>query len=377
MIGRRAVEQRSPGSAGPPPDKRTGLYPRTRAVVRVLPALLIVAGVFYDVLTPQYFTAAPFLSAASLVAAPLLSLGATVWTGVAGTAAMALVTVRFAVDASGITEIATVATVACLAVVINRLVSLGNARLASAHEIAEAAQRAVLPEPAARTGGLDLAVRYVAAQTDALIGGDLYAVQDTPHGVRLVVGDVRGKGMGAVAAVAVVIGAFREAAEQESTLEGVAQRLERSLMREGVRRDSVEVFEGFITAVLAEIPHGAQRVRLVNRGHPGPLLLRGDGTVRTLAAAEPALPLGMGDLGAWPDRAQEEEFPGGAMLLFHTDGLSEARDGRGVFFDPAARLSGRRFAGPDALLAEVVDDVFRYTGGGGTDDMALLAVRRP
>jgi serine phosphatase RsbU (regulator of sigma subunit) len=356
--------------------ERTASYQRT--LVRALPALLIVAGVCYDLLTPQDFTAAPFFTAAALIAASLFSFGATVWTGILATAGMALVHLRFAFDAGAATEVLTVATAAVLAVGINRLVGRGNARLATAREIAEAAQWAVLPEPAARIGGLEIAARYEAAQEGAFIGGDLYAVQDTPHGVRLLVGDVRGKGMGAVAVVAVLIGAFREAAEQESTLEAVAQRLERALARGGVRRDTIELVEDFTTAVLAEIPHGTPVVRLVNRGHPGPLLLYGDGEVRTLAAAEPALPLGTGELGTWPDRAQEEEFPGGAMLLFHTDGLSEARDRRGVFFDPARRLSGRVFPGPDALLAAVLDDVLRHTGGGGaTDDMALLAVRRP
>ena len=152
-----------------------------------------------------------------LIAAPLFSLAATVWTGVAATAGMALVHLRFAFDAGAVTEVLTVATAAVLAVGINRLVGRGNARLATAREIAEAAQRAVLPEPAERIGGLEIAARYEAAQEGAFIGGDLYAVQDTPHGVRLVVGDVRGKGMGAVAVVAVLIGAFREAAEQEAT----------------------------------------------------------------------------------------------------------------------------------------------------------------
>ncbi|WAU85902.1 PP2C family protein-serine/threonine phosphatase [Streptomyces sp. Qhu-G9] len=375
MAGRREVEKWAPGPVEP--ERRTVSYAHTRTLVRLLPALLIAAGVCYDLLSPKDFTAAPFFTAAALVAAPLFSLGATVCTGIVGTAAMALVHLRFAFDVGAVTEVVTVGTVAGLAIVINRLVSLGNARLASAREIAEAAQRAVLPEPAGRIGGLDIAARYVAAQADAFIGGDLYAVQDTPHGVRLVLGDVRGKGMGAVGTVAVVIGAFREAAEHEATLEAVAQRLERALAREGVRRDSVEIFEGFTTAVLAEIPHGAQVVRLVNRGHPGPLLLHGDGTVRTLAAADPSLPLGMGELGGRPDRAQEEALPGGAVLLLHTDGLSEARDERGVFFDPVGQLSGRVFAGPDELLDELVDDVHRYTGGRSTDDMALLAVRRP
>jgi serine phosphatase RsbU (regulator of sigma subunit) len=85
----------------------------------------------------------------------------------------------------------------------------------------------------------------------------------------------------------------------------------------------------------------------------------------------------MGELDGRPDRAQEEALPGGAVLLLHTDGLSEARDERGVFFDPVRQLSGRVFTGPDELLDELVDDVHRYTGGRSTDDMALLAVRRP
>jgi serine phosphatase RsbU (regulator of sigma subunit) len=85
----------------------------------------------------------------------------------------------------------------------------------------------------------------------------------------------------------------------------------------------------------------------------------------------------MGDLGTWPDRASETEFPSGATLLLHTDGLSEARDAQGTFYDPAARLAGRMFSGPDPLLAALTAEVRRHTGGRTTDDMALLAVRRP
>ena len=356
-------------------DARGVSYVRT--LVRALPALLIVGGVCYDLLTPPAFTAVPFFTVAPLVAAPLFSLAATARTGLLAVAAVALAHLRGDFDAGAVTELATVAAVAVLAVVINRLARRSDERLASAREIAEAAQRAVLPEPAERIGGLDIAVRYEAAHAGAFIGGDLYTVQDTPHGLRLVVGDVRGKGMGAVAAVAVVIGAFREAAEHEATLEAVAQRLERALAREGTRREGIDTFEGFITAVLAEIPHADGIVRLVIRGHPAPLLLHDDGALRPLAAEDPTLPLGLGELGVWPDRAQEAPFPSGSTLLFYTDGVSEARDKHGVFYDPAARLAGRTFRDPHALLATLVADVVRHTGGGATDDMALLAVRRP
>ncbi|MFC8414444.1 PP2C family protein-serine/threonine phosphatase [Streptomyces coelicoflavus] len=362
--------------SGPPPRRRTGYG---RAFVHALPVLLIAVAILYDIFTPRYFTAGPLYTAAPLVAAPLYSRRGTALTGVAVVVSVIGLQIGKGVIhyVDSLTELITIATVAVLAVLVNGMVRRSSERLVSVREIAEAAQRAVLPEPAGRIGGFEIAVCYEAAQADAFIGGDLYAVQDSARGVRLIVGDVRGKGMGAVAAVAVVIGAFREAAEQEATLEAVAQRLERALAREGTRRDGLDAFEGFTTALLAELPHGDGTVRIVNRGHPPPLLLYSDGTLDTLPARESALPLGMGDLGVWPDRAEEADFPGGATLLLYTDGLTEARDARGEFYDPQTRLAGRVFRHPVTLLDTLAEDVRRHSGGGMADDMALLAVRRP
>ncbi|MCL7430055.1 PP2C family protein-serine/threonine phosphatase [Streptomyces sp. YS415] len=350
-----------------------------RTFVRLLPLLLIAGGVLYDVVTPRGFTAIPFFTAAPLVAAPFCALSGTVAVGAVSLIAAYAVHIRwgFGMDADTVTEVLTVVTVAVLAVALNRVVRRGDLRLAIQREIAVATQRAVLPEPMERLGGYEIAARYEAAQADAYIGGDLYAVQDSAYGVRVVVGDVRGKGMGAVAAVAVVVGAFREAAEQEPGLEAVARRLERALVREGSRRDGIDAVEGFTTAVLAELPHGDGPVRVVNRGHPPPLLLHPDGTVRPLRAREPALPLGMSDLGDWPDRVDEAPFPPGTTLLLHTDGLSEARNAQGVFFDPERRLDGRVFRDPGALIRALAEEVRVHCGGGMADDMALLAVRRP
>ncbi|WP_329622161.1 serine/threonine-protein phosphatase [Streptomyces sp. NBC_01255] len=375
-------------------EGRPGPYGGARRFLRALPPLIIVGGVVFDLSTPATYTAAPLFSAAPLIAAPFFSTLTTLLTGIAAVLASVGLHVYngTATEIPALTEVFTVVTVSALALLVNRVVRRSGERLASARVIAETAQKAVLPTPAERIGGLQCAARYEAAQADAFIGGDLFAVQDTPHGVRLVVGDVRGKGMEAVEAVAVVIGAFREAAEQEVSLEGVAQRLERALAREGTRRDGLDAFEGFTTAVLAEIPRAdgtgggegdargegdAGSVRVVNRGHPPPLLLYADGKLDVLDPAEPALPLGMGELAAWPDRAEERPYPPGATLLFYTDGLSEARDAEGVFYDPASRLAGRIFPGPEELLDALVDDVRLHTGGGSTDDMALLALSRP
>ncbi|MCX5199873.1 serine/threonine-protein phosphatase [Streptomyces sp. NBC_00237] len=370
-------------ASGGPGDGRSGVPQesgrKTRRFVRALPALMIVGGIFFDALTPDDFTSSPLFAAAPLVAAPFFSLANTGLTAVASI--LAVLGLRVADDEMttvvAVTELVTVLTVSVLAILINRVVRRSGRQLASVRVIAEAAQRAVVPTPSDRIGGLEIAARYEAAEADAFIGGDLFAVQDTPYGVRLVVGDVRGKGLEAVEAVAVVVGAFREAAETEGSLEGVAQRLERALEREGTRRDGLDALEGFTTAVLAEIPRGEGVVRLVNRGHPEPLLLYADGELDVLEPEEFALPLGMGDLGDWPDRAREFTYPPGSTLVFYTDGLSEARDQAGVFYDPAVRLRRSLFPGPEAVLDALTSDVRVHTGGKQTDDMALLAVGRP
>ncbi|MFD7260740.1 PP2C family protein-serine/threonine phosphatase [Streptomyces sp. NPDC059874] len=369
-LGRHGDEGDRAGGAG------NGVVAR---LLRGLPGVLIGLGLVFDLTTPPSFTGSTFFSAAPLVAAPLLTLRGAALIGVLASLGVFLLHVHHGTSwkVEALTELATVVTVSGLAILINRVVRRSGERLASAREIAEAAQRAVLPTPAERIAGLSVSARYEAAQADAFIGGDLYAVQDTPYGVRLAVGDVRGKGLGAVEAVAVVLGAFREAAETEPTLEAVAQRLERALAREGARRDSLDAVEGFTTCVLGEIPPGAGLLRLLNRGHPEPLLLHANGELAVLAPAEPALPLGMGELGGWPDAAQQWAFPAGTTLLLYTDGLTEARNVAGDFYDPASRLRGRIFPGPEELLGALSSDVRRHTGGGATDDMALLAVGRP
>ncbi|MFE9727546.1 PP2C family protein-serine/threonine phosphatase [Streptomyces sp. NPDC005794] len=351
---------------------------RARQFVRVLPALMICAGVILDLVTPSAVTAVPLFAAAPLIAAPFFSLAGTVRVAVISILVVLAIRVwdGLLTDVVPVTDLLTLVTVAVLSLVINRVVRRGNEQLASARVIAETAMRAVLPTPEDRIGGLLVAARYEAAQADEFVGGDLYAVANTPYGVRLVLGDVRGKGLDAVAAVAVVIGAFREAAEQELSLEGVVQRLERALARENSRRGGLDSMEGFVTAVLAEIPAGSDTMRVVNRGHPEPLVLHADGALDVVSPTVPALPLGMG-LDVWPDRSDEWSLPAGAMFLAFTDGLSEARDAKGAFYDPADRLRGRLFPGPEELLSALTDDVRLHTGGRSTDDLALLAVGRP
>ncbi|MEV7024778.1 PP2C family protein-serine/threonine phosphatase, partial [Kitasatospora sp. NPDC093558] len=224
-----------------------------------------------------------------------------------------------------------------------------------------------------------VAACYRAAQTQALIGGDAYAVQETPYGVRLMIADVRGKGLPAVATVSVLLGAFRENAARASDLVALADALEQSLARESAHRDEEVRTEGFSTALLVEFPPGGDAVRVLSCGHPGPYVLDGaTGGVRRLDAADPGLPLGMGALGPARSAPDRWPFPAGHTLLLVTDGVTEARDRAGRFYDPVTGLAPLGpFAGPGEVLDALARDVAAWTGGPRDDDMAVLAVTRP
>ncbi|MEV8535882.1 PP2C family protein-serine/threonine phosphatase [Streptomyces sp. NPDC051211] len=146
-------------------------------------------------------------------------------------------------------------------------------------EIAGAAQRALLRPLPPRIEGLALAAVHGAS-----VGGDLYDALPTRYGVRVVIGDVRGHGLPALSAAAAVLGAFREAAYDEPTLDGVLRRMERALhrhLRDRVRWEhpaagggepESPVAEEFVTVLLLEIGREGA-VRALNCGHPWPYRL--------------------------------------------------------------------------------------------------------
>ncbi|MEU6277434.1 PP2C family protein-serine/threonine phosphatase [Streptomyces populi] len=258
--------------------------------------------------------------------------------------------------------------------------------------VAGAAQSVLLRPLPPRIDGLDIAAAQLSADHGASIGGDLYEAIATEHGVRVVMGDVRGHGLGAIGTAAAVLGSFREAAHDEAELGGVLRRLERALVRHLCERDRAghpsagpdpegPAAEEFVTVLLLEI-RGDGEVHALNCGHPWPYLLA-RGRVRPLVRAEPLPPLGPFPLPArLPAEPCGRLLPGEGLFL-HTDGAEDARDARGRFFPLLPALAAAVRDGPVApqtVLRAVFTGLLRHTGGRPDDDVALLVLhndRRP
>ncbi|MHA6761204.1 PP2C family protein-serine/threonine phosphatase [Streptacidiphilus sp. PAMC 29251] len=239
--------------------------------------------------------------------------------------------------------------------------------LADVRSVAEAAQRVLLRPVPLRAGRMRIAVSYTSAAASARIGGDLYEVVPTSRGTRVIVGDVQGKGLEAVETAALVLGAFREAAPDEKTLQEVGDRLERSLNR---RLSGEE----FVTAVLAEID-ADHTMTLLNYGHPAPLILRDNGAVEFAEPALTAPPLGLAVLGPEGPSPYQVELGSGDQMLFYTDGVTEARDSERVFYPLADRAFLLDQEDPDEALETLRQDLVMHTGGPLHDDAAMLLLR--
>lgn len=228
--------------------------------------------------------------------------------------------------------------------------------------IAETAQRAVLRAMPSRVGSLGFAARYVSATREALVGGDLYEVVESPFGVRVVVGDVRGKGLDAVQMAGTVMGAFRRAAFTQPSLVGIAKELDSVV-------SAVAGDEDFVTAVLAEF-HDDATVTLVNCGHHQPLLVNPSESARLLQTGEPVPPLGLG-----PSPSEVSAvWPEGSRMLMYTDGLVEARNRRGVFFPLTDYAMALCHGTLDDALERLLKRLTAHAGSDIADDMALVLV---
>ncbi|MET9960697.1 PP2C family protein-serine/threonine phosphatase [Streptomyces sp. NPDC006326] len=353
---------------------------RARLTLLSVPFALIAGVTLVDVLAPPEVHLGPFLVAAPAVTASFAGPRTTGLVGAAAVVAQSVVAAARTTltDLNHTLQIIALVLISILVTLLAHLREVHERQVTQLRSVAEAAQQVVLRPLRERMGPLRLASVYLAAEAEARIGGDLYAAARTPHGTRLIIGDVRGKGLEAVGEAALVLGAFRAASHQEDDLPGLVAHLEAAVAADpdGPDGEAVDSGEAFTTAAVLDVPDQEMTVHLVSCGHPPPLLLRG-GQVVPLEVDHPAPPLGLTQYVDSGYAVQSFSFEPGDVVLLYTDGVIEARDRAGSFYPLPERATGRSGDGPAALLGHLCADLLSHAPGGRLgDDAAMVAIER-
>ncbi len=244
--------------------------------------------------------------------------------------------------------------------------SLAKVKLEKDVEIARRIQQHLLPPVPKDVPGLQVALRYVAAEQAS---GDSYDIVPLSDGrLAVMVGDVTGHGVGSALLNHAVQAALRSYLELVDDLAAIVTRMNDRLSQ------SVET-GNFMSMLLVVVDPAKRTLQYVNAGHPGLVLVRAGG-VEVLEKT------GM-VLGVVGEQVYHASAPvalqAGDVLFLHTDGVDEAQSpSREVFGAErlAAVLGKARERSADGVLREVDRALVAHLDGGrAEDDVTMIAVK--
>ncbi|WGP10004.1 SpoIIE family protein phosphatase [Streptomyces sp. SH5] len=252
-------------------------------------------------------------------------------------------------------------------------------------------QRGLLPSKVADIPGVTSSLVYEPSD-DGVVGGDFYDIFPCP-GDRwcFVLGDVQGSGPEAAVVTGLARPWLRLLSREGFGVGEVLDRLNRLLLDDAMEAAEAaalmvaaaggqQLHDGtqsrFLSLLYGEVvplPDGGVRCTVASAGHPLPLLLRPDGSVRP--AAEPQVLLGVVEDVAY--ESQVFDLAPGDTLLCVTDGVTERRSGP-LMFDDGDGLA-RVLAGCAGLPAEATAEKIRravhaFAEQPPDDDVALLVL---
>jgi hypothetical protein len=252
--------------------------------------------------------------------------------------------------------------------------TLAVANLREVKLLHERLEKSLLPTLPVRHPAVDVVTYYRPGQHELELGGDFIDVVDERDGgLAVICGDVSGHGPDAAA-----LGAMLRVSWQALVVSGAAPAEVVGSLRQVLARERHDE-DTFATACLAWIDPGADELRVVNVGHPLPLLIA-DGVTKLEVPALP--PLGTIDVAV--REPLPLALPVGWTLLFYTDGLIEGRSAPGA----AERFGEERLIDAlERLVTKPVDSagldrVLRAAEKAGgeplTDDVTVVVVaKRP
>ncbi|HEV2889793.1 MAG TPA: SpoIIE family protein phosphatase [Frankiaceae bacterium] len=229
--------------------------------------------------------------------------------------------------------------------------------------VVEQLQQAVMPATP-DVPGAELAVSYLASETHAPTGGDLYDWQVLPDGaVYIAVVDVLGHGVAATKDALAVVHTLRTVAVAGTPLESMIDAADRLL---GAQHPDLVA-----TVVVARYEPDTGRLRVAAGGHPPALVVTAHGEVTQLAAAGGAI----GWPGAGSDIVAETTLDVRDVLVLYTDGLVEA--GKDILAGMEALVGHARDVA-HLPAGELADELVRRAleGAARRDDTLALVLRR-
>ena len=235
-------------------------------------------------------------------------------------------------------------------------------------EMAEALQGSLLPREPRPIPGVEIAAAHLPPTVGRAVGGDFYDIYPTPEGWGVAIGDVVGKGQDAAAVTAAARHAIRVLGHWSADPVHVLMRVNEIMLAEG--------FGGrFVTAGAAHLSWQDSKLHVVlgSAGHPGPILVMGDGRAQLIEGG--GVPLGI-----FPDGeadVKELDLSPGDVLFFCTDGLTGARSpDTGYFGDQLAdTLAGLAGRSPADIIGSLQRGLADFADGVLLDDVTMLALR--
>ncbi len=238
--------------------------------------------------------------------------------------------------------------------------------LARELQVARTIQEHMLPRSLPNMAGFDFSASMVPAR---VVSGDFYdfiPLDDDRLGV--VIADVCGKGLPAALLMALTRSLLRAEASRDSPSSDVLRSVNRHLLDMNDSRT-------FVTMLYGVLHRRTREFVYVRAGHELPLVIDPDGTMIV-----PEMGLGQ-PLGILPNPAldlQRVVIPVGGVLLLYTDGVTEAVDPGGTFFETERLYAiARQAAGATAqvICDRLLDAVTAHRGPAPqADDVTLVAM---
>ena len=248
------------------------------------------------------------------------------------------------------------------------LAELNNARVMRDMEIAQQIQISFLPESPPELAGIEMGGRCISA---AHVGGDYYDFfRRDEETVDLLIADVSGHSVGAALVMSEVRTLLRAQVKSATSAGSILQRLNSQLY------DDLTRSELFITMFYAKYNAGTGRLSYANAGHNHPMICRKGQDSCIELDAEGLI------LGVKPSVDFEERFidlQQGDVLLFYTDGLTEATNPEGEMFENG-RVCSHLGAVAHLPVPEIIDSFYRsvseFTGSTTLqDDISLVVLK--